>query len=95
LQVTSDIQAATSVTPINQTQTATAISADNSQQLVVDEIQKINEKMLTKSDVANAITHAMPSGDVVLNIDSITFGKISRSSLNKLASSTGSLNLNV
>ena len=48
---------------------------------------------LTKADVVSAIKEATPSGDVVLNVDSMEFGRISRNSLNLLAKESGKLNL--
>ncbi|MBP3280341.1 MAG: phage tail tape measure protein [Butyrivibrio sp.] len=48
---------------------------------------------LTKADVVSAIEEAMPSGDVVLSVDSIQFGRVSRQSLNMLAKESGKLNI--
>jgi hypothetical protein len=48
---------------------------------------------LTKADVVSAIEEAMPSGDVVLSVDSMQFGRVSRHSLNMLAKESGKLNI--
>lgn len=50
---------------------------------------------LTKSDVVSAIQEAMPSGDVILQVDGNTFARVSRDSLNNLALQEGSMGLNV
>ncbi len=58
-------------------------------------IQASQQKTLTVKDVETAIKNAMPSGDVVLKVDGAAFGRISRRELNRLAQSSGNLNLNV
>ena len=50
---------------------------------------------LTKADVVNAIKEAMPSGNVVLQVDQSEFGRITRSSLNLLAQQQGTMDLRV
>ena len=48
---------------------------------------------LTKEDISDAIKEAMPSGDVILTVDGVQFGRVSRDSLNLLAQQQGRLGL--
>lgn len=50
---------------------------------------------LTKTDVISAIKEAVPDGDVVLQVNKIEFGRVSRSSLNLLAEQQGTMDLRV
>lgn len=50
---------------------------------------------ITRADVVSAIQEAMPSGDVVLTVDGVEFGRVSRNSLNLLAEQQGRLGLMV
>lgn len=76
--------------------TAAVSSSDvNDMQPVTNAMQDVSNKIPTKDDIVNAIKQATPDGDIVLNIDGTTFGRVSRDSLNRLASASGDLNLNV
>lgn len=48
---------------------------------------------LTREDVMSAIREAMPDGDVVLQVDKVEFGRVSRDSLNLLAEQQGRMGL--
>lgn len=54
-----------------------------------------NSYGLTRDDVVSAIQEAMPSGDVILTVDGVQFGRVSRNSLNALAEQQGRLGLMV
>lgn len=54
-----------------------------------------NSYSLTRDDVVSAIQEAMPSGDVILTVDGVQFGRVSRNSLNALAEQQGRLGLMV
>ena len=50
---------------------------------------------ITKDEIKSAIKESLPDGDVVLNINGDTFGKISRKQLNILSQKSGNLALSV